>query len=231
MTDKVNLEKIYKLIVKYLEAKLEFNFNMIRTVIPKIIRDQNTPKSYIFLSKDFFENKTLCVIIPDRGDNHPAVFNKSSLFYESLKKGSVFPHVGLAYKENYSILLMNPNNIKDPETGKNILEFNDHYSHCEYVWNEYITGKRYEHVVIIAHQLASLSVIKLVNKFSKSFVYLENDFMKFVKKIALINSIHNSFVDILDEETKSYFQRVAVNYIPSTEPEGTLLYSCLESDE
>lgn len=55
--------------------------------------------------------------------------------------------------------------------------------------------------------------------------------MKFVKKIALINSIHKSFVDILDEETKSYFQRVAVNYIPSTEPEGTLLYSCLESDE
>lgn len=59
----------------------------------------------------------------------------------------------------------------------------------------------------------------------------ENDFMKYVKRIALINSFHKNFFGILDEESKSYFQRVATNYIPSTEPKDTLLYSCNESDE
>jgi hypothetical protein len=55
--------------------------------------------------------------------------------------------------------------------------------------------------------------------------------MKFVKKIALINSFHKSFVEILDEDSKTYFQKVTVNYIPSKEPEGSLLFSCNESDE
>lgn len=55
--------------------------------------------------------------------------------------------------------------------------------------------------------------------------------MKFVKKIALINSLHNNFVEIFDKETMLYFQSVTVNYIPSPEPEGSLLYSFNESDE
>ena len=142
---------------------------MVKNIIPKIIRDQNAPKSYIYLSKDFHENKNLYIIIPDRGDISPGVFNKASLFYESLKKGSVFPYVDYAVKENYSVLIMNPNYLKDPKTGKNMVEFNDHYSHCEYVWNEYISGKRYENVILIAHQLASISLIKLMNKFSNNF--------------------------------------------------------------
>ena len=127
---------------------------------------------------------------------------------------------------------MNPNYLKDPKTGKNMVEFNDHYSHCEYVWNEYISGKRYENVILIAHQLASISLIKLMNKFSNNFLLkLENDFLKFVKKIALVNSLHKNFVDILDEETKLFFQKITVNYILSPEPEGSLVYSAAESDE
>lgn len=160
------MEIIYKIIVYYLEAKLDFSYNLTKTVIPKLIRDQNTVKSFIYLSKDFMENKSLCIIIPDRGDNHPVVLNKSSLFYDSLKKGSVLPYVDNAYKESFSILIMNPNLLKDC-FGKPVLEYCDHYSHCEYIWNEYVSGKRYENIVVIAHQLASISLIKLVNKFSK----------------------------------------------------------------
>jgi hypothetical protein len=62
-------------------------------------------------------------------------------------------------------------------------------------------------------------------------IKLESDFMKYVKRIALINSLHKNFVEILDDEAKSYIQKVTTNYIPSTEPKGTLLYSCNESDE
>ncbi len=211
------------MIISYLEAKLENFYNITKTVIPKLIRDQNTVKSSIFLSKDFNENKCLCVFIPDRGDNHPTVLNKSSLIYESLRKGSIFPFVEYAYKENFSFLIINPNFTKD-NSGKPMSEFTDHYSHCEYIWNEFITGKRYEHIVVIAHQLASISLIKLVNRFSINHVIIESDFIKYVKRIALINSLHKNFFEILDDESKLYFQKVTTNYIPSIEPKGTLLY-------
>lgn len=55
--------------------------------------------------------------------------------------------------------------------------------------------------------------------------------MKFVRKVALINASHGSFIDILDSESKDNLQRIAVNYIPSTESAGSLLYSFSESDE
>ncbi len=77
----------------------------------------------------------------------------------------MFPYVEIAYKENYSFLIMNPNFTKD-HLGKSMSEYTDHYTHCEYIWNEFISGKRYENIIVIAHQLASISLIKLVNRFS-----------------------------------------------------------------
>ena len=148
---------------------MENFYNITKTVVPKLIRDPNAVKSFIYLSKDFTENKCLCVFIPDRGENHPTVLNKSSLIYDSLKKGTLFPYVDFAYKENYSFLIMNPNFTKD-SSGKSMSEYTDHYSHCEYIWNEYVSGKRYEHIIVIAHQLASISLIKLVNRFSMNNV-------------------------------------------------------------
>jgi hypothetical protein len=165
-----HFEKTFKIVAKYVETKLEFTYCMVKSTIPKIVRDQNATKSFIYLSKDFLEKKNLCVIIPDRGDNPPGIFDKSALFYESLKKATVFPYVVSAMKGNYAVMLMNPNDLKDGKSGKVMTEFSDHYGHCEYFWNEFITGKRFESVIIIAHQLASISVIKLVNKFSKLFI-------------------------------------------------------------
>ena len=164
-----HFDKIYKIVVSYVEAKLDYNYNMVKTVVPKLIRHETSPKPYIFLSKDFFENKCLCIIIPDRGDISPGVFNKSSLFYESLKKGSVFPYVDLALKENFSVLIMNPNYPKDTKNVNCNLDSFDHYAHCECIWNEFISGKKFETVIIIAHQLASISLIKLVYKFSNNY--------------------------------------------------------------
>lgn len=156
------------MILKYIEAKLEGIYNLNKSSIPKLIRDQNTPKVSIFLSKDFFENKNLFILIPDRGDNHPGVLDKTALFYESIKKGSVFPFLTSAIKSNYSVLLMNPNELKEKEkqVGKTPSELSDHYSHCECVWNDYIAGKKWENIIIVSHKLASISLIKLANKFS-----------------------------------------------------------------
>ena len=145
-----HFDKIYKIVVGYVEAKLDYNYNMVKTVVPKLIRHETSPKPYIFLSKDFFDNK-------------------SSLFYESLKKGSVFPYVDLALKENFSVLIMNPNYPKDTKNVNCNLDSFDHYAHCECIWNEFISGKKFETVIIIAHQLASISLIKLVYKFSNNY--------------------------------------------------------------
>jgi hypothetical protein len=64
-------------------------------------------------------------------------------------------------------MLLNPNKLVDNKQGARINEYSDHYTHCEYIWKEYISKADYiNNVVVIAQKNASLSVIKLMNKFS-----------------------------------------------------------------
>jgi hypothetical protein len=62
---------------------------------------------------------------------------------------------------------MNPGQVKDFKQNKNITAFNDFDSHCDYVWRNLISYKQFKNINIIAFELASIGLIKLMNKFSK----------------------------------------------------------------
>jgi len=64
---------------------------------------------------------------------------------------------------------MNPNQFVDYKQNKNITAFYDFDSHCEYVWKNLISFKHFKNINIIAFELASIGLIKLMNKFSNIY--------------------------------------------------------------
>jgi len=50
-----------------------------------------------------------------------------------------------------------------------------------------------------------------------------------VNNISLINSPHENFYKILNNEMKSEFEKKATNYMLSNEEPGTLIYKSIES--
>ncbi len=99
---------------------------------------------------------------------------------------------------------MNPNKLKDNKLIAKINEFSDHYTHCEYIWNEFISRDQLiNNISIIAHKNSSISLIKLMKKYSDDFKYR-------VKNIFLINSIHNNFYKLLDTDLQIVFQKVII---------------------
>ena len=98
---------------------------------------------------------------------------------------------------------MNPNKLVDSKLATRISEYSDHYSHCEYIWKDLITkNDKITNISIIAHKNASFSVIKLLKAFT-------NDFRNKVNNIFFINSQHNTFYQILDNEELMIFQKVS----------------------
>jgi hypothetical protein len=97
---------------------------------------------------------------------------------------------------------MNPNKLTDNKLVTRLSEFSDHYTHCEYIWNEYILkNEKITNISIVAHRNASFSAIKLLKAFP-------SDFRNRVNNIFFINSQHNSFYQILDNEELSIYQKV-----------------------
>lgn len=110
----------------------------------------------------------------------------------------------MAYSTKTSFLIMNPNKFIDNKLVTRISEFSDHYSHCEYIWNQYISNNnQITNITIVANKTASFSVIKLLKNFS-------NDFKNRVSNIFLINSQHNSYYEILNSDDISIFNKVNI---------------------
>jgi hypothetical protein len=134
--------------------------------------------------------------------------SKTALFYENIKAGTAIGYIELARKLKYSIMLMNPNKLFDNKQGARVGEFYDHYSHCEYIWKEYITKSDYiNNIIIIAEKNASLTAIKLMNKFG-------NDFKYKVTHLYLINSGHGKYYELLDQEKIYIFEKVIRRFKP-----------------
>ena len=214
-----NLEKIYRLLVKYIKCKLIMSYNMQK----RECNSSYIKNSKILISKDFGTKNKIVVFIPDRL-TESCCLSKVSLIYGSVKKGSIINYVEIAANNNYSVILMNPYKKEKKDKAKNSKQY-DHYEYCQAVYDELILGKEWiKTMVFIVNKMGSYTMIKLIDKFRE-------DFKQKLKKIILINSSHNNMYEILSSEMKLDFEKKCTNYITSTSPEGTLLYSSSESNE
>jgi hypothetical protein len=215
MTTREDLERVLKLLHKYIKAKIRMCYNLNKIKIP--VKNTNL---HILTSQDFKQNNKLLLIIPDRGIDALGVFSNVGIIYESTRKGSMIDYIEAAKNSNYSFMTFNPNRKKLENT-----HMSDHYIVCEYIWREFISSQNnLNNVVIVAHRNSSLSLIKLMTIFKE-------DFKNKVKKIIFIDSSINNMHEILKSDMKLEYENKCTNYILSSVPMGTLMYSHSESME
>jgi hypothetical protein len=210
-----NLEKILRLLYKYIKSKLRLFYNINKIKLPV-----KSASLSVLATEDFNKNNKLLFIIPDRGLDALGVFSNVGLIYESTRKASMINYFEMGINSRYSVMAINPNKKKLENLG-----LPDHYSTCEYFWKELISSqKKINNIIVVAHRNASLSVIKLMNIFRE-------DFKNKVQKIICIDSSLFKMCEILNSDMKLEFENKCTNYILSTSPVGTLVYSHSESIE
>ena len=75
-----------------------------------------------------------------------------------------------------SIIIMNPNQRTDSETGQTVPNCETNESHCNYVWEKFILPSKYKKLYIVAHSYGGKCIANIQKKF-------ENDFYSRVAKI------------------------------------------------
>ena len=130
----------------------------------------------------------------------------------------MIPYVDKAIKNNYSVLIMNPNEKKDFKTEKTIEEFSTMEKHSVYVYNNIIkTNNNIKEIYIVAHSMGGECTVEILlnNK--------EDLLNRRIKKIAFTDSVHGEDYLKLGEEGVKIFREISRNYIGSDKPVGTFV--------
>ena len=207
-------EKILKLLNKYVYFKLESNFNM-----------NEHPSFPAFFTNNFAKSEKLLLIIPDILMNSYGVFSDVSLLYEGIRRGSMYNLIELGVENKFSVMIVNPNKLRDLKE-KSSSQYNPKKSFAKIlqsIWNELISPLSFlNKIIIVSHKNSCLSLFNLMNSYKE-------DFRNKVSKIILIDAspfkMYKTLLDPLNLENK------CTNYIPSTLPIGSMVYSAAESEE
>jgi hypothetical protein len=211
-----NMENILNILYKYVVVKLESKFGMIHHPTYPAMFTENLGKS-----------EKLFLIIPDISLNCLGVFSNAALIYDGVKKGSMYNLVESAVENSYQVLLINPNKLKISQA--NQIKINSaKKSYCEIlriIWTELVSPLlSLNKIVIVADKNSCISLFRLMS------VYKE-DFLKKVTKVVFINSSPFKMYKTLPEQLKIFLENRCTNYVPSSLPLGTLLFSSSESGE
>jgi hypothetical protein len=164
------------------------------------------PQCDIYASPDFFTNEErLLCLIQGTGNVRAGIWARSVCINESLELGSVLPFLDDAVKNKMSVIVFNPNERKDPITGKTIPEFVTMERHCLWVWNNIV--KKYskaKEIYIVAHSMGGYCTVDLVKVFTDDL----NDGL--IKRIAFTDSVHSTRCRILDKKTLANLQKVSI---------------------
>lgn len=199
--------------VLYVQCKLKDLFGLQELWLPA----DNANQVNVFITPDFFDNIEKClVIIQGAGEVRAGVWARSVCINDHLDAGSMFQYIAQAIDLQYSVIIFNPNFNRNPTTMEPIPGNDSGTNHSKFVWNELVRKSPARNVMIIAHSKGGIHTVELIDTFGIIF-------MKRVKGIALIDSVHKT-VDALKYDAKMYFRRVAVNWAKTTSSLGTLLY-------
>lgn len=210
---------IYEVLIKIVQSILDevYHIKKYKYIIPSLSSQstQQQLQSYIMTSFYYLGNSKLFIVFPDI--TLPCgIVNKASLYYKGIIEGSILSIIPSISKENYSLILLNPNKKKNKSIDLNI----DYYSHCAYVFSEFI-NKKYDlikEIIVLGYGFAGMNIIKLIN----NNVYMSGLLNK-TKRIILINSSHNDYYLTLSSENQKIWNHIAVNYCYSDLPTGHIV--------
>ena len=181
-------------------------------------RDEEIAQCKILTTKDFKTNPKCLILIQGTGVVRLGQWARSVCINENLNLGTMIPYVDKAIKNNYSVIIMNPNERKDFKTEKIIEEFKTMEKHSVYVYNNIIkNNQNIIEIYIVAHSMGGECTVEILlnNK--------EDLMNKRIKKIAFTDSVHGEDYLKLGKEGVERFREISRNYIGSDQPVGSFV--------
>ena len=214
-------EKVGKYVQKYVEDFLINTFNLTILYVPNNkssnfeIRDVEQAQSKILITKDFATNPKCLMLIQGTGAVRLGQWARSVCINENLELGSMKPYIEKAKQNNLSVIIYNPNERKDFDTGEMINEFFTMERHSVYVYNNIVKkNENIKEIYIVAHSMGGECTVRILLENKEDLLSGK------IKKIAFTDSVHGESYQKLGKEGVKIFREISRNYIGSTEPVG-----------
>ncbi len=132
------------------------------------------PQADIYVSKDFKENneKLLCLI---QGTGKvkagylillSSIWSRAVCINDNINNGSVIPFLELAKRKRMAVIIFNPNERRDPRTGKEIKEFSTMESHCLWVWKNVVEKySKAKEIYFVSHSMGGYCTIEIIKEY------------------------------------------------------------------
>ena len=183
-------------------------------------RDETIPQCKILTTKDFSTNPKCLILIQGTGVVRLGQWARSVCINENLNLGTMIPYVDKAIKNNYSVIIMNPNERKDFKTEEDIDEFSTMQAHSVYVYNNIIKkNNNIKDIYIVAHSMGGECTVEILLNNKEDLIKGK------IKKIAFTDSVHGEKYLKLGNEGVKIFREISRNYVGSDKPVGTFVRS------
>ena len=222
---KQDYELVGMYVQQYLENFLIQNFNLTTLFVPNLInddfikRDESQAQCKILTTKDFQKNPKCLLLIQGTGAVRLGQWARSVCINENIYLGSMIPYVNKAIKNNFSVVIFNPNERYDFFNDKKKIEiFDSMENHCIYVYNNIIkANKNIKEIYIVAHSMGGECTVQIL-------LYNLDDLINGkIKKIAFTDSVHDESYKYLKKIGIEQFRKISRNYIRSQYPVGTFI--------
>uniref|UniRef100_UPI0035900279 cotranscriptional regulator ARB2A homolog isoform X2 n=1 Tax=Myxine glutinosa TaxID=7769 RepID=UPI0035900279 len=214
-------EELGNAITQYIYKLLEEEYDLTRTLLP--VGDK--PQTFVFESEDARKADKLLVLIHGSGAVRAGQWSRRIIINDNLDEGSQIPYVETAKKEEYGILVLNPNlNVgeakeEDEKSGNRKGSSNKEIpikgnknpdEHVQYVWKHIIEDSKATQVFVVAHSYGGHAFFQLV----------KNNFSSVSSKVvavALTDSVH-MLPCTLPSHICQWVKERCVNWVSSNKP-------------
>ena len=223
MLNKQEYDLVGMYVKKYVEKMLIKTFDLDILYVPNKEnnyekRDEEIAQCKILTTKDFKTSPKCLILIQGTGVVRLGQWARSVCINENLNLGTMMPYVEKAIKNNYSVLIMNPNERRDFKTEKKIEEFRTMEEHSVYVYNNIIKkNDNIKEIYIVAHSMGGECTVEILLNNKEDLMNNK------IKKIAFTDSVHGENYLKLGKEGVEKFRKISRNYICSDEPAGTFV--------
>ena len=210
---------------KYVENLLIQTFNLSILYVPNKNslnfekRDESQAQCKIVTTKDFYINPKCLILIQGTGAVRLGQWARSVCINENIYLGSMIPYVDKAIKNNFSVIIFNPNERKDfINEKKTINEFSTMEKHCAYVYNNIVKqNKNIKEIYIVAHSMGGECTLEILLNNEKDLINGK------IKKIAFTDSVHGERYKELGNLGVKKFREISRNYTTSNQKLGVFL--------
>lgn len=210
---------------KYVENLLIQTFDLITLYVPNktstdfSVRDESQAQCKIAITKDFPTNPKCLMLIQGTGAVRLGQWARSVCINDNLRLGTMLPYLEKAIKNNFSVIIFNPNEKYDFKNDKKqIKEFNTMEKHSVYVYNNIVKkNKNIKEIYIVAHSRGGDCAVEILLENKEDLLGGK------IKKIAFTDSVHGDEYLDLKKEGVEKFREISRNYITSDKPLGTFV--------